>query len=92
MAEDASGVSVPALINKTPVNTQPDHQPGVWIIRRGQVVLSKTKAAACHPERVDVFGAEISLEAANAEIEIGVHKGTVADQQAILVKKLSQYG
>ena len=79
------------LINKTPVNTQPDLKAGHGIARGYQVVICKTESfiiAQC----IQVLHPEKSFKRADPEMYICIDVGhRVTDPDAVLVKKLTQY-
>ena len=79
--------SSPLLINKTPINSEAEDQPGHYISRNGNVVVCKS---AVFSESVQVFDAEKSFEGPDAKMNIKINfRGPVADANTVLCKKMS---
>ena len=55
------------LVNKSPENTNPYKQTGIWITRRRKVIAGKTKTIL-GTHRVKVLCPDISLKASDAKM------------------------
>ena len=80
------------LIDKTPPNSQPDHQPWIRISGCGQVVTGKPKASPLrYLHRVEIFGSQEGLETPYPDMNKGGDVRRIGNSNAVLVKKLPQY-
>src|ERR1051326_9510070 len=80
-------------VDKTPPNSQPDLEPWIRIPGRGKVVIGKSKSALlCHLHGVEIFGSQECLESPYAHMNKGGNIRRIGNGDAVLVKKLSEYG
>ena len=71
---DSQKMRIKLSINKTPENSQPDHQSWCGVIRSGQVVIIELEPTE-KPGGIEVFRPEICLETTYPEMDEGCHVG-----------------